>query len=211
MTALAHPAPQKSSVPKLRAVASTRQKPSSVPVPKLRYIVVTLVGIFAILGAQLMLSIAVSGGAYEIASLKGEVRQSQQQLQVVAEDINALTAPDTLATLAASMGMVADNNPAYLRLSDATVLGQALPASSDQGALVYSVTAGTETLVAPDIIHTVQQSVLSQVAVETPALDPFMVAEPVAPAMVTPASINPVTAIETTPRFGGSLPSPATR
>jgi len=211
MTALAYPAPHKATAPKLRAVSSTRQKPSSAPVPKLRYIVVTLVGIFAILGAQLMLSIAVSGGAYEIASLKGEVRQSQQQLQVVAEDINALTAPDTLATLAASMGMVADNNPAYLRLSDATVLGQAVPASSNQSAMVYSVTAGTETLVAPDIVQTVQQSVLSQVAVETPVTDPFMVAEPVAPPVVTAASVNPVTAIETTPRFGGSLPSPTTR
>lgn len=211
MTALASTGPHKSSAPKLRAASSTRPKPSSAPVPKLRYIVVTLVGIFAILGAQLMLSIAVSGGAYEIASLKGEVRQSQQQLQVVAEDINALVAPDTLATLAASMGMVADNNPAYLRLSDATVLGQAVPASSNQSTTVYSVTAGTETLVAPEIVQSVQQSVLSQVAVETAVTDPFAIPEPVAPAVVTTASVTPVTAIETTPRFGGTLPSPTTR
>jgi len=211
MTAHAHAKAPASPAPRPRLVASTRQTPASAAVPKLRYIVVTLVGIFAILGAQLMLSIAVSGGAYEIASLKGEVRQSQQQLQIVAEDINVLTAPDTLAGLAASMGMIADNNPAYLRLSDAAVLGQAVPAESKFGAVVYSVTAGTETLVAPEIVYNVQQSVLSQVAVEAPVTDPFAVAEPTVEAVVQPASLESPAVVLPTPRFGGTLPSPSTR
>lgn len=203
------PAPSRGSERPL--VQRTRPGASSAPVPKLRYVVITLMGIFTILGAQLMLSIAVSGGAYEIAGLKGEVRHSQQQLQVVAEDINALTAPDTLAGLAGSMGMVADNNPAYLRLSDAAVLGEAVPASLDSSAFVYSVTAGTETLVALDIVHTVQQSVLGQVGVETVVTDPFAVVEPPTGATVIPASVPTVATVTTPPRFGGTLPSPATR
>lgn len=194
-----------------RVLDSTRHAVSSAAVPKLRYVVVTLIGIFAILGVQLMLSIAVSGGAYEIAGLRGEVRNSQQQLQVVAEDINALVAPDTLATLAASMGMVADNNPAYLRLSDSAVLGQAVPASYDSSTLVYSVTAGTETLVTPEIVQTVQRSVLSQVEGETVVTDPFAVSEQPGTAVVTPASASAAIATEPATRFGGSLPSPLTR
>lgn len=211
MTALSHSPSTPLRSPRPRGLGSTRPGASTAPVPKLRYIVITLIGIFAILGAQLMLSIAVSGGAYEIAGLKGEVRHSQQQLQVVAEDINALTAPDTLAGLAGSMGMVADNNPAYLRLSDSAVLGEAVPASPDSSAVVYSVTAGTETLVALEIVQTVQQSVLSQVAVETVVTDPFAVVDPPSAATVVPASVPTQSVITTPPRFGGTLPSPATR
>lgn len=211
MTALTHSSSAPAKSPRLRRVDTRRPGASSAPVPKLRYIVVTLIGIFAILGAQLMLSIAVSGGAYEIAGLKGEVRQSQQQLQVVAEDINALTAPDTLAGLAGSMGMVADNNPAYLRLSDSAVIGEAVPASVDSSAVVYSVTAGTESLVALDIVQTVQQSVLSQVAVDTVVTDPFAVVEPPSGATVMPASVPTVSPSPAPVRFGGTLPSPATR
>lgn len=211
MTVLSPSASSSSSGSRGRLAPSSRPRASGVPVPKLRYVVVTLVGIFAILGAQLMLSIAVSGGAYEIAGLKGDVRQSQQHLQVVAEDINALAAPDMLAGLAGSMGMVADNNPAYLRLSDSAVLGEAVPASPDSGAFVYSVTAGTETLVALEIVETVQQSVLSQVSVETVVTDPFAVVEPPAGSTVIPASAPDVVAVTAAPRFGGTLPSPATR
>jgi hypothetical protein len=184
---------------------------SSAAAPKLRYIVVTLIGIFVILGVQLMLSIAVSGGAYEIAGLKSDVRNSQQELQVVAEDINALVAPDTLATLAASMGMVADNNPAYLRLSDSAVLGQAVPASDDATTMVYAVTAGTETFVTPEIVQTVQQSVLGQMAAVSEATEPLSVPEQPVTAVVTPASTSVPVATQPAPRFGGTLPSPSTR
>ncbi len=211
MTALNLPTRSPSTAIKPRAIHPTRQAVSSATAPKLRYIVVTLIGIFGILGVQLMLSIAVSGGAYEIAGLKSEVRNSQQELQVVAEDINALVAPDTLATLAASMGMVADNNPAYLRLSDSAVLGQAVPASHDSATLVYSVTAGTETFVTPEIVQTVQQSVLGQMAVVPEVADPLATAEQPVTAVVTPASTPVVGSTQPAPRFGGSLPSPSTR
>lgn len=211
MTALNLPAGAPSRASKPRALDSTRQDVSSAAAPKLRYIVVTLIGIFVILGVQLMLSIAVSGGAYEIAGLKSEVRNSQQELQVVAEDINALVAPDTLATLAASMGMVADNNPAYLRLSDSAVLGQAVPASHDTTTLVYSVTAGTETFVTPEIVQTVQQSVLGHMAAVSEATDPLTDPEQPVTAVVTPASTAVPAASQPAPRFGGTLPSPSTR
>lgn len=176
--------------------------------PKLRYIVATLVGIFAILAVQLILSIALSGGAYEIASLKGEMRNTEQKRQMVAEDINALIAPDTLAGLATSMGMVADNNPAYLRLSDSSVVGEAQPATADSGAPVYPVTAGSEDVTPPAIIAAVYESLTSpqEISPEVPTKPvstQTAVATPVAPSEPTPAP--------TAPRFGGSIPSPTTR
>lgn len=190
----------------------TRQGLATSAAPKLRYIVVTLLGIFAILAVQLMLSIALSGGAYEIASLKGEMRQTEQKRQMVAEDINALIAPDTLAGLATSMGMVADNNPAYLRLSDSSVVGEAKPASEGSGSGVYPVTAGSETVTPPAIIAAVYESVTAPQEVVPEVSEELAATE--APAVVpaaTPVSVTPATPAPTTPRFGGSIPSPTTR
>jgi hypothetical protein len=176
--------------------------------PKLRYIVATLVGIFAILAVQLILSIALSGGAYEIASLKGEMRNTEQKRQMVAEDINALIAPDTLAGLATSMGMVADNNPAYLRLSDSSVVGEAQPATADSGAAVYPVTAGSEDVTPPAIIAAVYESLTSP-----QEISPEVPTEPVSTqtALATPVAPSEPTPAPTAKRFGGSIPSPTTR
>jgi len=190
-------------------VRPTRQGPATPAAPKLRYIVVILMGIFAILAVQLMLSIALSGGAYEIASLKGEMRNTEQKRQMVAEDINALIAPDTLAGLATSMGMVADNNPAYLRLSDSSVVGQAAPASAGSGSAVYPVTAGSETVLPPAIIAAVYESVTAPQEVVPEVVEVTTTIEaPSAAPSATPVSVQPA---PTTPRFGGSIPSPTTR
>lgn len=223
MTALAFPLSGPASAQRPRPVASTRPRTDAKAVPKLRYIVVLLAGIFAILGGQLLLSIAVSGGAYEIASLKSQVRQSEQKLQIVGEEISALNAPDTLATLAGSMGMIADNNPAYVRLSDGAVVGEASPAEAHSSGQVYAVTAGTESLVQPDIVTEVFATISQTQAVEAEASLALEEAaaqaaatavEAPAPAQSTPAvTTNAPTAVAPeapVKRFGGSLPSPVT-
>ena len=174
---------------------------------------VLLAGIFAILGGQLLLSIAVSGGAYEIASLKSDVRGSEQQLQIVGEEISALVAPDTLATLAGSMGMVPDNNPAYLRVSDGAVVGEAIPADGMSGTHVYAVTAGTETIVSPAIVEDVFLTIAQSQALEADAAD--VLAAPQEEAAFATEATPVMTTVATTeapaPRFGGSIPSPVTR
>ena len=183
------------------AAPTTRQETSTTTAPKLRYIVVTLAGIFAILGGQLLLSISVSSGAYEISSLKGEMRQSEQSLQIVAEEIGALTAPDTLASLAGSMGMVEDNNPAYLRVSDGAVLGQ-----------IYTVTAGTEAFVPVQIVTDVFASLSAQAAYELSAEDALRAANvPVVDSGEAAIHTAMVTQPVPVATFGGSIPSPITR
>jgi len=196
-----------------RSGSLTRPASRTPAVPKLRYIVVVLAGIFSILGIQLLLSIAVSGAAYEIAGLKGEVRKSQQELQVVAEDISALTAPNTLAGLANALGMVADNNPAYLRLSSGEVVGEAYPADGSSSLLLYPVTAGTEAPNRPAIVEHVMQTVSLAVATDASGGEAAQEVDTTAQASETPAVTpvsNPVTA-EPKPRFGGTIPSPQTR
>ena len=213
MTVIAHTSAGTSRATKPGRTPSTRQRTQANQVPKLRYIVVLLAGIFAILGGQLLLSIAVSGGAYEIASLKSELRGSHQKQQIVSEEISALVAPDTLANLASSLGMVPDNNPAYIRVSDGAVLGEAIPALASSGGQVFAVTAGTETLVAPaiveDVFVTISTSMI-QGTDEAGALA-FDVEEPTfgdtQGPVVSPVSLSEAPA----PRFGGSIPSPVTR
>ncbi|MBT5576451.1 MAG: hypothetical protein HOJ98_04930 [Microbacteriaceae bacterium] len=213
MTALAYSTGRPVAPSRPRATSSTRQKTRADAVPKLRYIVVLLAGIFAILGGQLLLSIAVSGGAYEIASLKSDVRGSEQQLQIVGEEISALVAPDTLATLAGSMGMVPDNNPAYLRVSDGAVVGEAIPADGMSGTHVYAVTAGTETIVSPAIVEDVFLTIAQSQALEADAAD--VLATPQEEAAFATEATPVMTTVATTeapaPRFGGSIPSPVTR
>jgi hypothetical protein len=203
-----------------RVAPATRHARGAQPVPKLRYIVVVLAGIFAILGIQLLLSIAVSGGAYEIAALKGEMRTSEQELQIVAEDINALVAPSTLAGLATAMGMVADNNPAYLKLSTGEVIGEAVPAAADGSSLMYSVTGGGETVITPAIVDSVLRSVaLAQSASEEEEIldaPSQQVVADTAPAVATTVAtptrtIVPNPAAAPVQRYGGTIPSPITR
>lgn len=213
MTALAHSVGSAPRATKPRAVSSTRQKARADAVPKLRYIVVLLAGIFSILGGQLLLSIAVSGGAYEIASLKTDLRGSQQQQQIVGEEISALVAPDTLATLAGSMGMVPDNNPAYIRVSDGAVVGEAIPAEASASGQVFAVTAGTESVVAPEIVEDVFLTISTATALEADVTDVLApdTAEVDSSQTAQPTASLVVATEPPAPRFGGSIPSPVTR
>jgi hypothetical protein len=139
------------------------------------------------------------------------MRSSQQSLQIVGEEIGALNAPDTLASLAASMGMVEDNNPAYLRVSDGIVLGEALPADPSEQAGVVGVTAGTEAPVVAPIISDVSAALSAQAVVEMSAEDALAQALSVE-TEIQERSIQPAMVVTTAPTtFGGSIPSPSTR
>ena len=169
-------------------------------------------GIFAILGVQLLLSIQVSGGAYEISSLRAEVRASQQSQQMVSEEISALVAPDTLANLATSMGMVPDNNPAYLRLSNGAVLGDPLPAAGNSAKGVQLVTAGTENQDLPAIVEDIFVSITNASNSEHgshPDRASRLDTDTFAPE-IEAENRDYVTQGSPT-RFGGSIPSPVTR
>lgn len=101
--------------------------------PRAAYALVTVTGLFAILIAQLLLSIVVSEGAYQIAGLQQEQRELTRDQQVLSEQLQVLESPQHLAANAETLGMVTNSSTAYLRLADGAVLGAPVAASASDG------------------------------------------------------------------------------
>ena len=104
--------------------------------PRLVYAAVTVAGLFAILIAQLLLSIMVSDGAYKIAVLQGVQKELSRDQQTLSEQLHVLQSPQHLAANAESLEMVANTSTAFLRLSDGKVIGKAVSAATATGGSV---------------------------------------------------------------------------
>ena len=87
------------------------------------YGMVAVFGAVAIGTAQMTLSIMATQSSYELSSLVGEQRELTFQKQILYDDVAGLSSPQYLAANAASLGMVIDESPNYLRLSDGALLG----------------------------------------------------------------------------------------
>jgi len=97
--------------------------------PKIAYAAVVVTGVLAIVVTQLLLSIGLSDGAYEISSLQSQQKELDRSNQVLTEQFDKLSSPQNLAASAESLGMVANSAPVYLRLSDGAVLGSPVAAA----------------------------------------------------------------------------------
>jgi hypothetical protein len=106
--------------------------------PRLRYAIVAVAGIFGILLAQLLLSMVVSEGAYQIQALQGANKELDRDVQQLTEKQQQLSSTQNLVANAAALGMVNDPNRVFLRLSDGVVLGTPVPASADNAAVTNS-------------------------------------------------------------------------
>ncbi|ANJ27266.1 hypothetical protein [Agromyces aureus] len=118
--------------------------------PRLAYAVIAVSGVVAIAIAQLMLSIAVTQGAYEIDGYELSQAKLSRQQQTLSEDLDRVQSPQYLAKNAEALGMVPNTNPVFLRLSDGAVLGQPTAASGGaaaSAALVPNVLIGGVPLV----------------------------------------------------------------
>lgn len=85
--------------------------------------IVSLAIVAVLLITQLGLSIATSEGAYETANLKLEERDLLRVERVLSQNVEKLASPQNLSAEAGDLGMVLNSSPAYLRLSDTTILG----------------------------------------------------------------------------------------
>jgi hypothetical protein len=174
--------------------------------PRAAYAVVAVGMLLAIVVAQLLMSIAVSQGAYQLSSLQDEQTQLQRSYQAASEDLNRLTSPQNLAANANALGMVSNSNPAYLRLSDGAILGAALPASGAAG----TVTGGMGNLVPNSLLTGVPLVTAPRAATPT---------APATPTTDAPAgqagnsdgtsAATPVAEKPTVP-LDGALPTPVT-
>jgi hypothetical protein len=97
--------------------------------PRLAYAIIALGGVAVIGVAQLLLSIAVAQGAYEIDGYQVRQAELAREEQKLAEDLDRVESPQYLAMNAEALGMVPNADPVYLRLSDGAVLGEPTPAT----------------------------------------------------------------------------------
>lgn len=205
---------RKTSTPTAVSVAS---RVNVAAAPRISYVIATLIGIFAILVGQLVLSIALGNGAYAIQDLERQLAERNRDLSIVSEEIGAMQDPHTLATLAVSLGMVDDGDPSYLRLSDAAVLGAGEPAEAGSTSLVAVVPQEVDTAV-----QTAAAAIATQAGMEGESLPVFATAGQdntevsLAPSStldgldaLVPAA--PVAAEPVVTNFGGDLPAPTTR
>lgn len=127
---LEQPAPLRA--PHVEIVPTRQQRRAR---PRVVYALVTVTGIFAILLTQLLMSIAVADGAYQISALQVEQRDLAREEQAMQERLNTLSSTQNLAANAEALGMVSNTAVAYLSLADGTVIGSPAPASAAQGTL----------------------------------------------------------------------------
>jgi cell division protein FtsB len=97
--------------------------------PRVAYAVFTVASLFAIFGAQLLLSIVVSNGAYEIDALQAQQKELLRTEQALQEQLATLDSTQNLAAQAAHLGMVPNGDPYAIDLSTGSVF--ALPGSAD--------------------------------------------------------------------------------
>ncbi len=91
--------------------------------PRLLYGIVAVVGAFVIASAQMVLSIMTTQASYELSALTQEARTLTFQKQILYDEVAGLSSPQYLAANASALGMVIDQSPNYLRLSDGALLG----------------------------------------------------------------------------------------
>ncbi len=136
--------------PHIEIVSTRRQRKAR---PRVIYALVAVAGLFVILMAQLMISIVLSGGAYQISSLQNQQKNLARDQQTLTESLHVLESPQNLAARATGLGMVLDGTGAgWLRLSDGAVLqaptgsGTATAADPSAQALI------TNALLTPEVL-----------------------------------------------------------
>lgn len=104
--------------------------------PRLAYSLITIAGLFAVLASQLLLSIALADGAYQISELQTEQKEVSRAQQAVTEELNVLQSPQNLAARAESLGLVSNNSAVYLDLATGAVLGSPAAAKAGAGSVI---------------------------------------------------------------------------
>ena len=161
----------------LRAVPASAARRAR---PKIAYAVGAVAGVLAIVVTQLLLSVGLSQGAYEISALSKQQTQLTWEKQAVTDDLLEVSSPQFIAANAQALGMVISGTPAYLRLSDGGIVGVPAAGTADS-----SVPVGASTLVANSLITD-----LPLVTVPDQTVDPANSGVADADAPVAPISLD---------------------
>ena len=165
-------------------------------VPRRAFGVIAVLGAITIALVQMGLSILTTQSSFEIASLTQQQRDLTYQKQILYDEVAGLNSPQYLAANAAALGMVIDETPTYLRLSDGAVIGAGKPAEGASS--VDAMGRGS-----------VRNALISGVPLVT---DPQKAAGPAPSADSAPTdAAAPTTSSTTPPPISDGLPTPATR
>lgn len=133
----------------IRAVTSPARRAK----PRVLYALVTVAGLFMIVVSQLLLSVGVSEGAYEISGLQEQQKSLSRTAQSLAVQLDSVASPQNLAANAEALGMVRDTNPsAFLRLSDGKVLGVPRAAAKTTGSDIGAGKLVPNALLKPPVV-----------------------------------------------------------
>jgi hypothetical protein len=183
----AQPAPLRPVARPHIEIVTTRAQRSARP--KVAYAVVTVISLFAIFGAQLLLSIVVSDGAYQIAALQTQQKELVRTQQDLTERLDLRNSTQYLAASAAKLGMVPGSSPQFLDLSTGAV-------SAAPGTIDPSGCGGACNLVA--------NSLLGGVPLIDPKAPAAAANTPVTPGTIAAASVPAAPTVVT------ALPAPVT-
>ncbi|HAM27263.1 MAG TPA: hypothetical protein DCP11_11370 [Microbacteriaceae bacterium] len=131
--------------------------------PRVVYALVAVAGLFVILISQLLLSIVLSDGSYQISALQASQKELARDQQSLTENLRVLESPQNLAGRAEQLGMVLNTSGyGWLRLSDGSVL--AAPTAADAASTIGTNGSALipNTLLTPEMLA-------SQAAATTPA------------------------------------------
>jgi len=115
--------PETASPPWLRLVPSV-----PVDAPRAPFIVFVIAVLGVGLVGLLLLNTSLQKRAFDVSSLQRSTTAMADQQSDLERQVADLSAPETVASRAAELGMVPNANPVFLRLSDAKVLGIPIPA-----------------------------------------------------------------------------------
>ena len=164
--------------------------------PKAAYAIVTVASLFVIFAAQLLLSIVVSDGAYQIENLQGQQKELIRSQEALTEKLDLSASTQSLAANAAHLGMVPGSNPLFLDLATGAVSGA--PGSVDRAGC-----GGACNLVANSLLAGAPLVNTAASAETTPAspaaTTPGATAGTGAPGASTPATVSAPQPVDTLP------------
>jgi hypothetical protein len=141
---------------------------------------ILVTGFVAISILHLLLTILTSQSVYELSDLKREKRELETTSQILSEEVSSLASNQNLLNTASRLGMVANTNPVFLRLTDQAVLGQPLPAP---------IASAQSTNLVANSAMIIESTQINQVTVPASATEPVAISsEPIVSSSLIPAS-----------------------
>jgi hypothetical protein len=141
------PAPAAKQEPKLRVVYGAPFRP-----PRMPFVIFVVALLAAGLVGLLLLNTELQRGTFQVTALNQQADQLRDQQEQLEREVRTLESPQNLADRALRMGMVPNQNPVFLRLSDGRVLGVPEEAKAGTGAAMFSPDALPKPTAKPPVV-----------------------------------------------------------